>query len=246
MKPAHATWQERYQSRFYDKSRGFIDGTAEFHSMCRQAIAQGARILEIGAGPSNPSSRFLAGLGDVVGVDVDAEVKRNDALREAYVISGDQYPVEENAFDAAVSNYVLEHVSEPREHLREVFRVLKPGGVYLFRTPNRYHYVALVSSLTPHWVHVALANRLRGLDPDSHEPYPTVYRLNTRADILRHAQAAGFSVEELRMVEKEPSYGMISRLLFFPFMAYERLVNASDFFGDLRANIFGVLRKPRA
>lgn len=243
MKESRASWQERYKDLFYDRSRGFIDGTAEFHRMCRDAIPKNARILEIGAGPSNPSSRFLATLGDVYGVDVDEEVKGNDALKEAHVISGDRYPFKDAFFDAALSNYVLEHVSDPRAHLQEVFRVLKPGGVYLFRTPNRYHYVALISAYTPHWVHVLLANRLRGLDPASHEPYPTLYRLNTRADVRLHARETGFSVEELRMVEKEPSYGMASRLLFFPFMAYERVVNASEKLGDLRANIFALLRK---
>jgi hypothetical protein len=50
-------------------------------------------------------------------------------------------------------------------------------------------------------------------------------------------------VESLEMVEKEPSYGMLARPLFLAFMAYERLVNASDRFAPLRANIFVVLRK---
>jgi hypothetical protein len=46
------------------------------------------------------------------------------------------------------------------------------------------------------------------------------------------------------MIEKEPSYGMCARPLFLAFMAYERLVNASEQLADLRANIIGVLRKP--
>ena len=46
------------------------------------------------------------------------------------------------------------------------------------------------------------------------------------------------------MVEKEPSYGAASRLLFYPMLWYERLVNFSDRLAGLRANIIGVARKP--
>ena len=46
------------------------------------------------------------------------------------------------------------------------------------------------------------------------------------------------------MIEKEPSYGMASRLLFYPFLAYERTVNSTEAFAPLRANIPAVLRKP--
>jgi hypothetical protein len=48
------------------------------------------------------------------------------------------------------------------------------------------------------------------------------------------------------MIEKEPSYGMVSPLMFYPLLAYERLVNATEAFAGARANILAVLRKPRS
>jgi hypothetical protein len=103
--------------------------------------------------------------------------------------------------------------------------------------------VSLVSRLTPHWFHEAAANRLRNLSEDAPDPYPTYYRLNSRRAIHRAALQAGLHVRELRMVEKEPSYGMASRLLFVVFMCYERAVNSSGLFAVLRANVFGVLER---
>jgi SAM-dependent methyltransferase len=236
------SWTDAYMKRFYDRERGWVDGTTEFHALC--ARHAGARILEVGAGPTNATSTFLATLGELHGTDPDPAVHGNTALASATVMTGDRIPVGDGAFDLCVSNYVLEHVADPRAHLAEVRRVLAPGGRYAFRTPNRFHYVSLVSSLTPHWFHVAVANRLRGLDRDAHDPYPTYYRLNTRDALQRHARAAGLAVGELRLVEKEPSYGMGSPAMFLAGVAYERLANAHAVLAPLRANIFGWLSRP--
>jgi SAM-dependent methyltransferase len=221
-----------------------MDGTEEFHRLCSASIAPRAEILEIGAGPSNPTSRHLATLGVLCGLDPDPGVATNDALGRAVTLTGDRFPLGDASFDACVSNYVLEHVPHPAAHLEEVRRVLKPGGAYVFRTPNRFHYTALAASLTPQWFHQLIAHRLRNLPADAHSPYPTYYAMNSRTAVRRQASLAGFEVEVLRMVEKEPSYGMSSRLLFLTFAAYERLVNATELAADLRSNLFVVLRKP--
>jgi SAM-dependent methyltransferase len=242
----HRSWQERYVARFYDRSAGWIDGTSQFHELCRCVMPRAARILEVGAGASNPSSQFLATLGELHGIDPDPVVRHNMALVSATVLGSPRYPYADGCFDACVSDYVLEHVEDPAAHFAEVARVLVPGGVYCFRTPNRYHYVTAVARWTPHWFHVLVANRLRNLPPEQAEPYPTFYAANSRRRLRRLALAAGLEAERLITIEKEPSYGMSSRALFLAFMAYERLVNATELAADLRVNILGVLRKPAA
>ena len=237
------SWQQAYLARFYGRSRKWIDGTTEFHAMCAACIPTGSDILEIGAGPSNPTSRFLSSLGRLSGLDIDPAVRSNDALAEVRVLETSTYPFADASFDACVSNYVLEHVEDPIAHLAEVGRILRPQGVYVFRTPNLYHVIPFVSRLAPHWFHQAVANRLRNLPRDAPEPYPTFYRLNSRGAITRAAARTGLRARELRMVEKEPSYGMASRPLFLGFMLYERIVNSSAIFSALRVNIFGVLQR---
>ena len=100
----------------------------------------------------------------------------------------------------------------------------------------------MVSGLTPHSFHVKTANKLRAID--GHDPYPTWYRLNSRGRIQALADGTDFEVERLRLVEKEPSYGMSSRALFLIFTAYERLVNCANMFAPFRSSLFVVLRKP--
>ncbi len=237
------SWQEAYLAKFYPESSGWIDGETEFHRLCASAIKSGSEILEIGSGPANPTSRFLSSLGRVTGVDVDPEIHANDALAAAHVLTDETYPLGDNVFDACVSDYVIEHIADPASHLKEVRRVLKPGGVYVFRTPNRFHYVTLAAQLTPHWFHVLVANRLRNLPPESHHPYPTSYRMNSRSSIRRAAAAAGLDVQWLRLLEKDPWYGRASRILFLSFMLYERVVNSHELFAGLRANFLAILQK---
>jgi SAM-dependent methyltransferase len=239
------TWQEQYLKRFYDRDRGWLDGTTEFWRLCEREIAPGSRVLEIGAGPSNRTSRFLASIGCLDCVDEDPVVLSNDALGHKLILERGRIPMPNGSYDACVSNYVLEHLRNPREHLCEVRRVLKPGGAYIFRTPNRWHYVALVAQGTPHWVHQIMANRLRGLSPEEHDPYPTYYRFNSRKAITSASKEVGLTVRDLYFIEKEPSYGKSSPILFLTFMAYERIVNSMDGLAALRCNILGVLTNPR-
>jgi SAM-dependent methyltransferase len=239
-------WQDVWVNRFYRSKPGWRDGTEEFHEICGAAIPPNARILEVGAGPTNPTSSFLASLGELHGVDIDGEVTGNVHLVSTGVIEHDRYPFADAHFDVVVSNYVVEHVADPAAHLAEIRRVLKPGGRYVFRTPNLFHYVALISRALSHRAHKLLANRMRDLPTDSHDPYPTVYAMNTPERVDYFGRMNGFVVERMEMVEKEPSYGKYARPMFVAFMAYERLVNATNVLAPLRANMFVVLRAPTA
>jgi len=229
--------------RYYFSRSGYLSGTTEFHQLARTALGTGQEILEIGAGPENQTSLFLSGLGRLQGVDVSDEVLGNRHLQKAAVYDGKVLPFSAEQFDLCVSDYVLEHIEDATAHFREVARVLKPGGKYCFRTPNLFHYVALASSLLPHSVHLQLANRMRGAGADAHDPYPTFYRANTAGKLRKLCRQAGLSVEELRMVEKEPSYGRRGAVFFYPMLAYERAVNGIGALRGFRANIFGVVVK---
>jgi SAM-dependent methyltransferase len=229
--------------KYYYSRSDFVDGTTEFHQLLASQIKTGSLILEIGSGPANVTTSFLAGLGPVSGVDISREVYDNLALIDAREFDGLRLPFADNSFDACVSNWVIEHVEDPVAHFREVGRVLKPGGVYCFRTPNRWHYFVVGSSLLPHSVHLLIANRLRGLPADEHDPYPTFYRANTLARIRQLSSDAGLAPSALRAIEKEPSYGRFHPVLFYPMFVYERFVNSSRLFQGFRASVLGVLKK---
>lgn len=225
-----------YQKYYYSRP-GWQGGTLPFLNLCRDRIAPGASILEIGAGSANPCSEFLAGIGGVTGVDVSDEVRGNTSLARAEVCDGIHLPFADGCFDAAVSNHVMEHVEHPLQHLAEIRRVLRPGGIYLCRTINLIHYMAAGSKLVPRSLQTKVARFMRRCSPEMHDPWPTFYRANTRGKVKRFCAQAGFSQVTFRMIEPEPAYTGGLAALFWPMMGYERLVNSTSLLSGCRITL---------
>ncbi|MGA9669176.1 MAG: class I SAM-dependent methyltransferase [Terracidiphilus sp.] len=227
----------------YYRKPGFRGGTLPFLDLCAESIPRGAEILEVGAGAKNEITEMLSTLGTVTALDVDPDVRNNSSAAKSLVFDGVNFPIADESFDVCVSNWVLEHVADPAAHFREVARVLRPGGVYCFRTPNLFHYVMLSSRLLPHTLHVRFANRLRKMSTDAHEPWQTYYRANRPGRLTQLCLKAGLCSPSLTMIEPEPAYGRAHAALFYPMMVYERIVNSTGFLETFRIIIIGSARK---
>ena len=100
------------------------------------ALTPGDRVIDVGCGPGN-YTRYLAeaaGGGLVVGIDaseamVAAAAQQSSRANSAY-LRGDAcaLPFEDGTFDAACSAGVIHLLEEPMRALREIVRVLAPGG----------------------------------------------------------------------------------------------------------------------
>ncbi len=239
-------WYEETVQRWYRSQPGWKSGRAEFFEMIGSR-SSGGTCLEIGPGPQNRTTEWLASLfSRVDGLDIDPDALQNPHLATVHLYDGGTFPLPDASYDLAVADYVLEHIAEPRSFLAEVARVLRPQGCFFFRTPNLWHYVSLGARLVPRRAQSRLSAWLRRMPAGSHPSYPTYYRLNTRRAITRLARHAGLEAVEFRLIEKEPSYGRASPLLFYPLLAYERLVNAWDALAMFRGNLLGTLIKPAA
>ncbi|MCK5345468.1 MAG: class I SAM-dependent methyltransferase [Candidatus Heimdallarchaeota archaeon] len=229
--------------RYYPDN--FRDGTHLFYNWLRSCIQTDFAVINIGAGQSSDNKiKSLRGeVRKVVGVDIDQEVMNNTDLDEAIVIKNNRLPFSDNTFNLAWSDSVLEHIEKPEIFLKEICRVLKPKASFFFRTPNKFHYVSLIANVTPHWFHKLIANKVRGLSNEAHEPYPTYHRLNSKKTITKHSRSAGFREIDLRYVEAEPSYLVFHAVPFLFGVLYERIVNGTDRFSGIRANFFGRLEK---
>jgi SAM-dependent methyltransferase len=124
--------------------------------------AQSIRMLEIGCG-SGAIAHYFATCAELdCAVDAVDVIDQRQA-REGYsfqVVDGVRLPFGEDRFDVVISNHVIEHVGDGAEqltHLREIARVLVPGGVAYLATPNRWqmvepHYrLAFLSWLPRRW-----------------------------------------------------------------------------------------------
>src|SRR5215475_11586499 len=150
----------------------------------KRFIAKG-RFLEIGCSTGElldaASSSFTA-----MGVEADEGVSRAAAMRGLDVFNGTlcdaRFP--EGHFDAAGMYHVIEHVPSPRRELRELRRIIKPGGWLVLETPN----IATV------WYRL-LGARWRQFIPDH------IFFFTPRT-ITRLCESGGFEVRELRSVGK--------------------------------------------
>ncbi len=243
---------ERLVDRYYPMLPEGVrvkDGSMPFYRWMLDSIdASTALVLNVGAGPTpSPAFRRLRGrVRHLVGVDPDPVVLTNTDLDEAYVNDGVNLPFPANHFDVVYADWTLEHVDRPQPFLREIERVLKPAGSFWFRTTNLRHYVTVISAHTPQWVHRLLANRVRALPKDWHDPWPTRYRMNTPGAVTRALLGAGFATVETRMVESVPNYLQFNPFFFRIGVAYERLVNRYERLAPLRLIMIGKAVKGQA
>jgi SAM-dependent methyltransferase len=101
------------------------------------ALAPGARILDAGCG-SGRNMVELARRGSVSGVELSETSARLARERHAgEVVSGSllEMPFAEASFDMAVSLDVIEHLDDDLAALRELRRVIVPGGPLLITVP---------------------------------------------------------------------------------------------------------------
>ena len=233
------TLKEKYYS---DVSK---DGTLIFYNWLRQYIKSDFIVLNIGAGSTAERKvKTLRGeVKQVIGIDIDEVVLKNEDLDQAFVLENDNFPFRDNYFDLAWADFVMEHIKNPMKLLQEVNRVLKPGASFFFRTPNKHHYVSLIGMVTPQWFHERVANPIRRLSQDSHIPFPTFYRFNSKKQVVKCAHHLGFSNVELQFIEAEPSYLVFHPAAFVAGVVYERVVNRYSSLSFIRANIFGRLQK---
>jgi 2-polyprenyl-3-methyl-5-hydroxy-6-metoxy-1,4-benzoquinol methylase len=125
---------------------------------------------------------------------------------------GEQLPFAGESFDLVVCVWVLEHLREPEGVLREVRRVLRPAGHFVFLTPNlRNPLLALnrLGRLLPQ-LQRRLVPRLYGRGEA--DTFPVQYRANTASAIRALAARTGLQVADLRVIP-DPTY-----LAFNPFM----------------------------
>jgi ubiquinone/menaquinone biosynthesis C-methylase UbiE len=98
------------------------------------ALPDGARLLDVGCGTGNLLER-LGGRFECAGCDPAEEMLRRARVRnpgvELKVAPAEELPFEDDRFDAALCIEVVRYLSDPRPALRELGRVLRPGGLAL-------------------------------------------------------------------------------------------------------------------
>jgi len=199
-------------------------------------------LLDLGAGAGIvPEMAFKGEARRVCGVDPDPRVVDNPHLDEGREGFGESIPYEDECFDVVVSDNVLEHLDNPLEVFIEVNRVLRPGGIFIAKTPNRWHYVAIGAKLTPYSFHRKF-NEARGRA--SEDTFPTRYRANSRGQLEVLARNSDFELVSVDFFEGRPEYLRRWAPLYLLGALYEWIVNSSRLLSPFRVVLITKLRKP--
>lgn len=185
--------------------------------------AQATEVLDLGAGVGRVGQmNFKRAARRVTGVDPDPRVMENPHLHEGKIGAGEAIPFADRSFDLVVANNVLEHLMKPEDVFREVYRVLRPGGVLLAKTPNRIHYVPVIARVTPHRFHQWINERRGRKEEDT---FPTLYRANTVRTLRTLGAAGGFREVRVDLIESRPEYLRFAAPAYLLGWVWERAVN---------------------
>ena len=149
-----------------------------------------ARVLHVA--PEPQLGRMLQSLPQVQ--YVSADLYEEDVMVKMD-ITDIQYP--DASFDVIICNHVLEHVLDDTRAMRELYRVLKPGGWAILQTPYSENIAVSIEDPTL----TSPAERARVFGQEDH------VRIYAREDYLSRLQDAGFRVELFRWWEEGAAFG---------------------------------------
>jgi SAM-dependent methyltransferase len=129
-----------------DRFLSHIAGAEARGEALAERLPRGGTTLEIGCGTGGLLVAAARSGRSIVGIDIASRwlvvARRRLADRGLHVplaaAEAERLPWPDATFDAVVADSVLEHLDDPARALREWRRVLRPGGVLVVWSPNRF------------------------------------------------------------------------------------------------------------
>jgi SAM-dependent methyltransferase len=171
-------WFTTYHADLYVHGVSF-DVYVEKVRAIRRELGSAGRVLDVGAGFGVYACLLrILGIPEVVALDYHAEKARVGARLVRYlgldgvrVLQGDAtaFSFPAGTFDAAIALASLSHIREPERALREVARVLRPGGrVYVFED-NNSTYPGYWKAMSRVWEGAETGHYSADLPPERHQ-----------------------------------------------------------------------------
>ncbi len=138
-KPLSRKWFDKIEE-FRNQVEPFIPDVVQFEKY------RGKKILEIGVGAGSDHLRWAQAGARCNGVDLTEAAIKTTRKHLAYHglksnlrrIDAEKLPFKDGSFDVVYSWGVIHHSEKPEVIVREIHRVLKPGGVFIGMFYGRY------------------------------------------------------------------------------------------------------------
>lgn len=136
-------YEDLFKSKIHERVE-YGNSNASSAFFLDQKVPKEARILEVGGNIGTLAHKlYLKGYKDITSIDVTPSAIEYG--KSAYpnikdhllTFDGEKIPFADETFDVVMSFDVIEHLHDVDQHFKEVKRVLKKGGKYIFQTPNK-------------------------------------------------------------------------------------------------------------
>jgi ubiquinone/menaquinone biosynthesis C-methylase UbiE len=237
---------------FYGKARRLIAPRLEYSQSLYeteliQHVHETTDWLDLGCGhqvlPSwraDAEKQLIENCRSIVGVDYSLESLKNHHNIQSRV-RGDitNLSFRDGSFDLVTANMVVEHLDNPSAQFREINRVLRPGGVFIFHTPNTLGHATVMARLVPGPIKDKMAFVLDGRKEE--DVFETHYKANTPNQIAAVAAECGFDVVKTRMLVSDAIFAVVPPLAVLELIWIRALMTRP--LKRLRTTIISVLKK---
>lgn len=232
--------QNRLRDAYRRQQPGWRPATEVYADLARSYAHAHARVLDLGCGRGGLVEQLDLPAAQFMGIDMDLRSLREHRLQNMprAVSPSDLLPLAPGRFDVVLGSWLLEHLDDPARTFAEVRRVLLPGGVFVFITPNARHPLALLNRALGRAgrLQALLVEQLYGRAPA--DTFPTRYLANSAEQLDALAQSCKLDLLQLQSIA-DPTYLALHPALAGPARLLEDRLPA-----DRHIHLVGVMRRP--
>lgn len=163
---------------YWQKEKLLVAQDYERNDVLPQLFRQGEHVLDVGCGDGAVAEYLKLHLNTkIVGLDISPTALVRAKTRQIPVIRGDAerlLPIRSRCVDAVFVGDVIEHLYNPQQTIKEIHRVLVPGGRIVVSCPNmgywryRIHYLARGIFPETEWIQTDLwqSQHIRFFNPE--------------------------------------------------------------------------------
>ncbi len=218
-----------------------------FEDTVLKHLVQSDTVLDIGCGRTAPNLKRLRGkVARLIGIELVEFTPETKSMPDLELYNNDMANLKniaDDSIDLAYCRAVMEHIDQPLACYQEMYRVLKPGGRFVFLTANIWDYASIIAMIVPNALHPIIVNRTEGRELE--DTFPTRYRTNSRKKIAQLCQDSGLEIEHFSYLGQYPNYFMFNRYAFLLGSKYELFLRRHPSLHWLRGWILAVITKPR-
>ncbi len=232
--------QEFYRQKYRVLNSEWQDSLAIHKDIITQNINRKTRLLDLGCGHSDFMKEVYGKTEHIYGIDSDKKaIEKNMIIKNKIVGFAEEMPFADNFFDLVILTWVMEHLDNPNQIFKEIYRVLKPEGKIIFLTPNAWNYNVWIIRVIPNMFHKPLVSHF--YNRQENDTYSKRYKLNSTRKIDKILLPVGLKKCQI-ILNGDPSYISFNKSLFKFACLIEKLLDKKAF-NFAKVHIIGVYQK---